>query len=150
MISSNQQQLLVWHFPALEDLQSPPKRELNLYNTNVKSARMSSSILSYKKGFHLKIKQCMWNGHLCWFTHPETFHFDSVIAVRSLVVILNIWDSVAALHQFTLSYSLNQFHFVWSFNEGGIKLCGNAWKSLWEIKQVYRYDGDHLFIATII
>lgn len=76
-----------------------------------------------------------FNSFNCCFTHPQTFYLDSIIVVRDLVMILYIWDTVTSLHQLALSHCLDQLHFVRSFNEGGIKLSGNAWKSLCKVKK---------------
>lgn len=67
--------------------------------------------------------------HLTYF---EPLFLDSICMVDGFIVILYIRDPIAAFLQLTGRHSLDHFHFVWSFKQCWVKLCGDTGEALWK------------------
>lgn len=74
-----------------------------------------------------KKKTCLEVG-----TYFKLLLFDSIFMVDYFIVILHIWDPVAALLQLTGRHSLDEVRFVGGFHQGWVKLCGDTGESLCE------------------
>lgn len=64
------------------------------------------------------------------FTYFEPFLLDCIWMVDCFIVILHIWDPVAAFLQLTALHSLDEVHSVRGFHQGRIKLSGDTGESL--------------------
>lgn len=80
-------------------------------------------------------RQYLLGGKFWVSTYSEPLLFDSIGVVDYFIVILHIWDPVAAFLQLTGRNSLNEVHFVGGFHQGWVKLGGDAGESLCEWQQ---------------
>lgn len=75
---------------------------------------------------------CDFRHIFLFYTYFEPLLLDSICMLDYFIIILHIWDSVAAFLQLAGRHGLDEVHFVWGFHKGRVELSRDAGESLCE------------------